>query len=86
MRKVIALTFVAALMLFSASAFAQDSGGDGTRSKFYDFNDMLVDGRLKTPDLMKTDARGKAKFNRLLQLKKSFIPKIRESTEEAALQ
>ncbi|MGM0555130.1 MAG: hypothetical protein ACQEVA_02020 [Myxococcota bacterium] len=86
MRKVIALTFVAALMLFSASAFAQDSGGDDSRSKFYDFNDMLVDGRLKTPDLMKTDARGKAKFNRLLQLKKSFIPKIRESTEEAALQ
>jgi hypothetical protein len=85
MRKVIALVFVAALMLFSVSAFAQDDGGD-TRSKFYDFNDMLVDGRLKTPDLMKTDARGKAKFNRLLQLKKSFIPKIRESTEEAALQ
>lgn len=85
MRKIIAVTFTAALMLFSASAFAQDSGDD-TRSKFYDFNDMLVDGRLKTPDLMKTDARGKAKFNRLLQLKKSFIPKIRESTEEAALQ
>ena len=85
MRKIITITFAAVLMLFSASAFAQDSG-DGTRSKFYDFNDMLVDGRLKTPDLMKTDARGKAKFNRLLQLKKSFIPKIRESTGEEALQ
>ena len=85
MRKTIAITFAAVLMLFSANAFAQDSG-ETTRSKFYDFNDMLVDGRLKTPDLMKTDARGKAKFNRLLQLKKSFIPKIRESTEEAALQ
>lgn len=84
MRKVTAILFAMALMLFSASAFAQDSG-EGERSKFYDFNDMLVDGRLKTPDLMKTDARGKAKFNRLLQLKKSFIPKIRESTEESAL-
>ena len=86
MRKIIAVAFAAALMLFSASALAQDSGGGGERSKFYDFNDMLVDGRLKTPDLMKTDARGKAKFNRLLQLKKSFIPKIRESTGEEALQ
>lgn len=85
MRKVTAIVFAMALMLFSASAFAQDSGEGETRSKFYDFNDMLVDGRLKTPDLMKTDARGKAKFNRLLQLKKSFIPKIRESTEESAL-
>lgn len=83
MRSLISLMIVLTVMSLSASAFAQEGE---TRSKFYDFNDMLVDGRLKTPDLMKTDARGKAKFNRLLQLKKSFIPKVRESSQEAALQ
>jgi len=47
---------------------------------------MLVDGQLKTPDLIKNQARGKAQFNRLLSLKKSFMPKLEESANEAALQ
>ena len=78
---IIALVFVAS----SATAFAQDEGG-GERTKFYNFDDMLVDGQLKTPDMIKNQARGKAQFKRLLNLKKSFMPRIKESTEEAALQ
>ncbi len=85
MRRTIGLFIVLAFVLTSASAFAQDDGGN-TRSKFYNFDDMLVDGQLKTPDLIKEQARGKAQFKRLLNLKKSFMPKIKESTEEAALQ
>lgn len=82
MRRLIVLLVTAAFLLSSAAAFAQD----GERSKFYDFDDMLVDGQLRTPDMIKNQARGKAQFERLLDLKKSFVPKIRESTEEAALQ
>ena len=74
---------VLGVMLFSANAFAQDGE---TKSKFYNFDDMLIDGQLKTPDLLKTQAREKAKFKRLLSLKKSFLPKIRETAEEQALQ
>lgn len=85
MRRMIGLLIVLAFVLSSASAFAQDEGGE-TRSKFYNFDDMLVDGQLKTPDMIKNQARGKAQFERLLNLKKSFMPKIKESTEEAALQ
>ncbi len=85
MRRMIGLIVALAFVLGSANAFAQDEGGD-TRSKFYNFDDMLVDGQLKTPDLIKNQARGKAQFKRLLNLKKSFMPKIEESTEEAALQ
>lgn len=85
MRGITGLIIVAVFVLFSASAFAQDEGGE-TRSKFYNFDDMLVDGQLKTPDMIKNQARGKAQFKRLLNLKKSFMPKIKESTEEAALQ
>jgi hypothetical protein len=71
------------VMAFSATALAQE--GD-TKSKFYNFDDMLIDGQLKTPDMLKTQAREKAKFKRLLSLKKSFLPKIRETAEEQALQ
>lgn len=85
MRRILGLLIALAFVLTSASAFAQDDGGE-TRSKFYNFDDMLVDGQLKTPDMIKNNARGKAQFKRLLNLKKSFMPKIKESASEAALQ
>ena len=77
--------FVALISVFlmSVSVAAQDTG---TKTKFYDFDDMLIDGELKTPDLLRTQAREKAKFKRLLDLKKSFLPKIRETAKEQSLQ
>ena len=83
MRRIVGLIVLVALMGMTGSAFAQD--GD-TKTKFYNFDDMLIDGALKTPDVLKTEAMDKAKFKRLLSLKKSFLPKIRESAEERALQ
>ena len=43
------------------------------RAKFYDFNDQLIDGEIKKPATLYTDARDKVKFDRLLRLKKSFL-------------
>jgi hypothetical protein len=83
MRGFVGLMVLAATIGMSSTAFAQDSD---TKTKFYNFDDMLIDGALKTPDVLKTEATDKAKFKRLLSLKKSFLPKIRESAEERALQ
>jgi hypothetical protein len=86
MRRFSAIVVAVLIALTSANAFAQDGGGDGgQKSKFYDFDDMTVDGELKTPDVHRTEARGQAKFQRLLDLKKSFLPKVQQSTEEEAL-
>lgn len=90
MRQFAAILIGVVIAFGSASAFAQDGdggggSGDGEKSKFYDFDDMLVDGELKTPDVQRTEARGEAKFERLLELKKSFLPKVQQSTEEDAL-
>jgi hypothetical protein len=82
MKRWIGLWALAAIFLVSASATAQDA----PKTKFYDFDDMLIDGELKTPDLLRTQAREKAKFKRLLDLKKSFLPKIRETAKERSLQ
>ena len=82
MKRWIGLWALAAIFLVSASATAQDA----PKTKFYDFDDMLFDGELKTPDLLRTQAREKAKFKRLLDLKKSFLPKIRETAKERSLQ
>ena len=84
------LVVLAALVVvgLSGAAFAQDGGGgDGeTRTKFYDFNDMMVDGELQKPKVQRAEARGSAKFERLLDLKKSFLPKVQQSAKEDALQ
>jgi len=82
MRRVWCAIVFGSLIVMVSPAMAQDE----TRSKFYNFDDMLIDGQLKTPDLMKAEAREKAQFKRLLDLKKSFIPKVRETAEESALQ
>ena len=46
------------------------------KSKFYDFNEQLIDGELKRPTTLYTDSRQRVKFERLLKLKKSFLPEV----------
>ena len=54
----------------------------GPRAKFYDFNDQLIDGEIKKPSTLYTDARERVKFNRLLRLKKSFMKELFSSSKE----
>lgn len=80
------MIFVAVLMVTMAlggQAFAQDDGEE--RARFYDFENMLIDGEFRSPDLMQMEGRGQAQFDRLLNLQTSFLPKVQESSEEPAL-
>ena len=52
------------------------------RSKFYDFSEQLIDGEVKKPTTLYTDARQRVKFDRLLRLKKSFLPKLFDTAKE----
>jgi hypothetical protein len=52
------------------------------KSKFYDFNDQIIDGKIKKPTTLYTDARDKVKFDRLIKLKKSFLPKLFATAKE----
>lgn len=55
------------------------------KTKFYDFDDLLINGEYKKPQIMYTDTRAKIKFERLLKLKKEFIQKLRESKRDTSL-
>jgi|TARA_R110000737_G_scaffold244611_1_gene255461 hypothetical protein len=53
------------------------------RAKFYDFNEQLIDGEIKKPTALYTGARDKVKFDRLLRLKKSFLPELFATSKES---
>ena len=79
MKKTIFTAMTIGLAMFLAgSVLAQD----GTKSKFYDFSDQVIDGEIKKPTALYTNARQKVKFDRLLSLKKSFLKEIEESSKE----
>ena len=61
------------VFLFSAQTAAAK---DAPKSKFYDFSEQLIDGERKKPATLYVDSRQKIKFDRLLKLKKSFLPKL----------
>ena len=75
---ILALGFLATPMVVSA----QDSGD---KTKFYNFDDLLIDGQYKKPQVLYTDARQKVKFERLLKLKKDFLPKLKATAKDATL-
>ena len=78
--------FVAVLLglgLMTGTASAQDDGD--VKTKFYDFDDLLIDGEFKKPEGFVFGSIEKANFERLLSLKKSFLPKIEESAKSDVL-
>ena len=70
--KIAAFTLVIAGLMPAAAAFAED------KSKFYDFSDQLIDGEIKKPTTLYMESRQRARFDKLLKLKKSFRPTLIE--------
>jgi hypothetical protein len=82
------MTKLAALVLISMLALpvvavAQDS--DEPQTKFIDFGEMLIDGELQKPQGMFNTERGRARFQSLLSLRRSFLPDIEKASQEEGL-
>ena len=75
-----------ALGLLGVAALAGPAWADKEeKARFYDFSDQLIDGDIKKPQNIYIDARTKAKFEKLLNLKKSFRPAMLETAKERIL-
>jgi len=86
--KILMRCLIAVSLLVPAVAVAQapaGGGGDDVKTKFYNFDDLLIDGQYKKPQVLYTDARQKVKFERLLKLKKDFLPKLKATAKDATL-
>ena len=77
MKKISIFTFILFMFVsFDVSAKDKDT------TKFYNFDDLLINGVVKKPQVLYTDARQKVKFERLLKLKKSFMHELFETGKE----
>ena len=53
--------------------------------KFYNFDDLLIDGKVRKPQILYTDARQKVRFERLLKLRRDFLPKLKNTRKDPSL-
>ena len=77
----ITISIILALVFFVA-AQSDVLGQSKPKSKFYDFGAQIIDGEIKKPTALYTDSKKKVKFDRLLNLKKSFIPDLMKTSKE----
>ena len=80
MRTALILFFI---LLPLSLSYAQNK--QSTKTKFYNFDDLLINGEYKKPQVLYTDARQKVKFERLLKLKKDFLTKLKDTKMDPSL-
>ena len=73
---------VAVVFSLTLPWIAPEAMGAPPKSKFYDFSEQLIDGHIKRPTNLYLNARAKVKFDRLLKLKKSFLPELFKTARE----
>lgn len=78
-------TFLVVFLILATLALAANveaARAAGSRAKFYDFQDQLIDGEIKKPAALYTSVRDSVKFDRLLRLKKSFLKDLFKTMKE----
>ena len=73
--------FLAIIFTFGLS-YAKDNP---KKTKFYNFDDLLINGEYKKPQVLYTDTKQKVKFEKLLKLKKSFLPNLKNTQKDPSL-
>ena len=71
--KLLLFTITFTILFFCATSAAAKGA---PKSKFYDFSEQLIDGEVKKPTTLYLNTRKQVRFNRLMKLKKSFLPRL----------
>ncbi|HAN31567.1 MAG TPA: hypothetical protein DCQ06_08205 [Myxococcales bacterium] len=86
MKRIIRTLVCLALAGVFATAFPTPTlAKKSNKARFYDFSDQLIDGDVKKPSTIWMESRTRAKFEKLLKLKKSFKPALFETSKEPIL-
>ena len=79
---------ISAIVVFIVVLFVSFEGLSAKKPKnarFYDFSDQLIDGQIKKPTTLFIDSRTRAKFQKLLNLKRSFRETLILSSKDPIL-
>lgn len=79
-----ALGFILVISLFSVSANAQTTGSASQAKKktTINFEDQLVTGELRKPELFYLLQKKQFNFGRLIKLRENFVPEMRRTSEQ----
>ena len=86
MKKVLMILMASlAIAALGSNAVAQDTEDDGIPTKLYKMGGEVIDGEIKRPNVVFFNVNERVKFERLLSLRNSFLPKVRASAESEVL-
>ena len=74
------LVILVLVLIMSQTVSAQEAN-----TKFYNFDDLLINGAYQKPAVLLTDSRKKLKFEKLLNLKKEFLDRIKDTAKDKSL-
>jgi len=69
------------LVVISLPAYAEKD----PRIKFYNFDEMLIDGEIKKPKGLLLDAHRGAEFKRLNDMRRSFLKELEDTAREKVI-
>ncbi len=69
-------------LLLSLAPLTPSAPPADIRTEFVDMGETVINGEIRRPQGTWSDARQAARFNKLLRLKKSFLPTIVASGEQ----
>jgi len=72
-------------ILFTLLALCGNVVADEPKTKFYDFEDLVINGEYKKPQVLYIDSDSQVRFERLLKLKKNLLVKLRETKTDNSL-
>ncbi|MBT5638211.1 MAG: hypothetical protein HOJ16_06585 [Candidatus Peribacter sp.] len=72
-------------ILFTLLALCGNVVADEPKTKFYDFEDLVINGEYKKPQVLYIDSDSQVRFERLLKLKKNLLIRLRETKRDNSL-
>ena len=79
------INIIVIMLILVAPSVSLANPSKSVKTKFYNFDDLLINGEYKKPQVLYTDARQKVKFERLLKLKKDFLPELKNTQKDPSL-
>lgn len=73
---------VAILMSGSIQVLAQEGSADDKRTTSINFDDELIEGEVKKPELMYLLQKKQFNYKRLIKLREDFLPEMRQTAED----